>query len=569
MNPLRDSSIKAKLNLLGMLTAATALILACLMFVANDVSATRTDMVKHLTSLADVLGGNCISALKDENPKAAVLVLASLEYEPMIQVATVFNRRGFRFATYQTPGRTLLLPAEEATTRPGYSFEPDGSLQIVATIRDHGGKIGTVVLKAGMAQFDARFRQQMITAVFVLIVSLTLSFILASWLQKFVSVPIVTLAATAEYISQNRDFSIRVKRRGNDEIGSLYTAFNRMLERIQQGESELNRSHDELEARVQDRTARLSEANAILGHEVAERKKAEQELRELQSQHIDSARRAGMAEIATSVLHNVGNVLNSVNVSATLIRDRLKNSGVCDVKCAADLLSEHLTDAGEFVSSDPRGKHLPRFLMQLSQRMSSDQALIDAEIRSLSENVEHIKGIVTLQQSYAGVSGMFEKLSLAGLVEDAIRINTQTVEWHKIEIIREFDELPPLLAEKQKLLQILVNLVSNAKYAAIAAERPARKITVRLALAGAGRVRVEVADNGVGIPPENLTRIFSHGFTTRKDGHGFGLHSAANLAQEMGGSLTVKSEGPGRGATFTLELPLRSGRPAESGAVSR
>ena len=560
MKQLKNLSIRGKLNMLGTLTAAMALFLACIMFVMNDVSATKAAMVLQLTTLADVLGGNCVAALTFNDPKAANEVLDSLHFEPTIRVAGIFNRQRQRFAAYEQDKQNFPLPSAEVVDRPGHSFEPDGTLQVVAPIRDNDEQIGTVVLKAGLEQVDARLHQQIMTALGVLAVSIVLSFIFSSFLQKFVSAPIMRLAETAEHISQNRDFSVRVEKVADDEIGSLYTAFNRMLEQIEAGEAELRRSHDELEQRVQDRTVRLSEANDTLSHEVAERKKAEEELRELQAQHIESARRAGLAEIATSVLHNVGNVLNSVNVAASLIRDKLKKSAVADMKNAADLLSQHIADVGTFISSDPRGKHLPRFLIQLSQKMSADEALIGAEIKTLSENIDHIKGIVALQQSYAGVSGIVEQLSLAGLVDDAIRMNSQSVAQHNIEFVREFDELPPLMTEKQKVLQILINLISNAKYAVIATDRPLKTIKMRVTRAGAERVRVEVIDNGVGIQPENLTRIFSHGFTTRKDGHGFGLHSAANLAREMGGSLTVSSDGVGQGATFTLELPVKTGR---------
>lgn len=560
MNFFRNLSIRAKLNLLGTLTAAIALLMACILFVANDVAATKSAMARHLTTLAEVLGDNCIAALTFNDANAATDVLSSMQFEPTVRVAGVFDRQGQRFAVYQHNGHSTQLAAEEAKESVGSTFESEGTLQVVAHIMDNGERIGTVVLKSGLEPVAARFHQQLLTAVGVLFVSILLSFMFATSLQQFVSLPIIKLAQTAEHISQNRDFSVRVKKEADDEIGSLYTAFNRMLERIETGEAELNRSHDELERRVEDRTSKLSEANEVLSHEITERKRAEGELRELQSQHIESARRAGMAEIATSVLHNVGNVLNSVNVAATVIRDKLKKSGVADLKNVADLLNQHVDDAGRFITTDARGTQLPRFLIQLSDKMTADQALIFKEVQSLSENIEHIKGIVALQQSYAGVSGMIEQLSLAEVIEDAIRINSQSVARHQIEILRNLEELPPILTEKQKVLQILVNLISNAKYAVIAVETPDRQITVRLSRAGADRVRVAVIDNGIGIPPENMNRIFAHGFTTRKDGHGFGLHSAANLAKEMGGSLTGSSPGPGLGATFTLELPLKTGR---------
>jgi two-component system, NtrC family, sensor kinase len=558
MKKLRDSSIRAKLNLLGTLTAGIALILACIMFVMNDVSATKDAMVQHLNTLADVLGSNCIAALTFSDSKAANEVLASLRFEPSIHVAVVYDRKGQPFATYKTePGGTA-MPSAQAVTQPGHVFRRDGTLQIVAAIRDNNEAVGTVVLNAGMMQVDARFHRQMLTAVGVLIVSLLLSYFLASRLQKFVSLPIIKLATTAERISQSRDFSIRVEKVADDEIGSLYTAFNRMLEQIEAGELELKRSHEGLEHRVQERTGQLSEANAILSREIVERKRAEEELHALQSQHIDAARRAGMAEIATSVLHNVGNVLNSVNVSASIIGEKIRKSGVADLKSASELLNRHLDDPGAFVSSDPRGKHLPQFLTQLSQKMSSDEQRILDEVNSLSRDIDHIKGIVALQQSYTGVSGISDRLSLADLVDDAIRINSQSVTRHDINVIREYEVLPPVMTEKQKVLQILVNLLSNAKYAVIAANRTTRRITVRLKRVETDRVRIEVIDNGIGIPRENLTSIFSHGFTTRKDGHGFGLHSAANLARELGGSLTVQSAGAGQGATFCLEFPFKT-----------
>lgn len=556
MKHIRDSSIRTKLNLLGTVTAGIALCLACVMFVFNDAAAAKDALVKHLSTLADILGSNCIAPLTFNDPQAAKDVLTSLRFEPTILAAGVYDHDGQFFALFGANTDTSLLP-ETGVVKVGHTFESDGTLKIVAAIRDNNEQIGMVILKAGMQSINSRLRQQILMAVGVLIVSIALSFLFSSFLQKFVSVPIMNLAKTAEHISLNRDFSIRVEKVADDEIGTLYTAFNRMLERIEAGEADLKRSHDELEHRVESRTLELSEANTILSHEVTERKRAEEELRELQSQHLDAARRAGMAEIATSVLHNVGNVLNSVNISASIIRDKLKSSGTTDLRAATDLMTQHLDNLGAFVSSDTRGKHLPRFLIQLSQKMSGDEQQIIEELKSLSKSVDHIKGIVSVQQSYAGGAGFLEELPLANLVEDAIRINAQSLSRHNIEIIREFEELPLILTDKQKVLQILVNLVSNAKHALVEADQPTPKLKIRILRANADHVHIEVVDNGIGIRPENLTRIFSHGFTTRKDGHGFGLHSAANLAREMDGALTVHSEGLGKGATFVLDLLFR------------
>jgi signal transduction histidine kinase len=184
----------------------------------------------------------------------------------------------------------------------------------------------------------------------------------------------------------------------------------------------------------------------------------------------------------------------------------------------------------------------------------ADQEAIVRELDSLRRNVEHIKEIVAMQQNYAMVGGVKEMINVLDLVEDGMCLNEGAFRRHGVEVVREFEPVPPMNAEKHKILQILVNMLSNAKYACQESGRMDKRLKVRVAN-GQGRVSISVMDNGIGIPPENMTRIFNHGFTTRKDGHGFGLHSGALAAKEMGGSLTADSHGPGQGATFTLELP--------------
>ena len=152
--------------------------------------------------------------------------------------------------------------------------------------------------------------------------------------------------------------------------------------------------------------------------------------------------------------------------------------------------------------------------------------------------------IVAMQQSYAKTSGVLESVPIVDLVEDAIRMNLGAMERHRINLLREYSEMPPMLVEKHKVLQVLVNLIRNAKYACDDSEKSDKQIILRVAN-GNGRIKISVIDNGIGIPAENMTRIFNHGFTTRKNGHGFGLHSGALAAKEMGGNLAAFSEGHG------------------------
>jgi signal transduction histidine kinase len=149
-----------------------------------------------------------------------------------------------------------------------------------------------------------------------------------------------------------------------------------------------------------------------------------------------------------------------------------------------------------------------------------------------------------------------EELQPVDLLEDAVRMNSAALVRHDVRVVRDFAPVPPVIAEKAKVLQILVNLIRNAKYAADEGGAPDKIITLRIKAGDAGRVQLIVQDNGIGIPAENLTRIFQHGFTTKATGHGFGLHSSANAAKEMRGTLNAISDGPGRGASFILDLPV-------------
>jgi len=286
-------------------------------------------------------------------------------------------------------------------------------------------------------------------------------------------------------------------------------------------------------------------------------KEAEAKLEEAHRKLVETSRQAGMAEVATGVLHNVGNVLNSVNVSANLLAERLKTSKAPNLAKAAALLREHAGDLGLFLTREAKGQQLPGYLGQLGECLLQEQTTLFEELASLTRNVEHIKHIVAMQQNYARVAGVSETIPPAELVEDALRINAAALARHRIEVVREFDpRVPPVTVDKHKVLQILINVIRNAKYACDESGHADKQLHVRVAN-GEGRIRISVADNGVGIPAENLTRIFSLGFTTRKGGHGFGLHSGALAARELGGVLLARSDGAGRGATFTLELPLQ------------
>lgn len=288
--------------------------------------------------------------------------------------------------------------------------------------------------------------------------------------------------------------------------------------------------------------------------DTTELKHGELELERVHKELMTASRQAGMAEVATNVLHNVGNILNSVNISASLVAERVRQSKAPGVARLAALLTEQGVRAGQFITDDERGKRIPQYLAALGEQLLTDQRMALQELSSLRENLEHIKDTVAMQQNYAKLCGVTEIVEVVDLVEDSLRLNAGAFARHGVTLKREFSPVPAITVDKHKVLQILVNLVRNAKYACDESGRTDKLITLRIESGGRG-VRIYVIDNGVGIPEENMGRLFSHGFTTRQSGHGFGLHSGALAAQELGGTLRAESDGPGRGARFILDLP--------------
>jgi signal transduction histidine kinase len=284
------------------------------------------------------------------------------------------------------------------------------------------------------------------------------------------------------------------------------------------------------------------------------------QLRGAQAQLVDAARQAGMAEIATNVLHNVGNVLNSVNVSADLVGDKVRRSKSAGLSKAVALMNEHTADLGDFLTTDARGKRLPAYLDTLAATLATERESIDEELRRLTDGVAHIKEIVNAQQSLAGVCIVREQVNVEDLLEDALRM-AGLLGQPAITVTRDFGDAGVASLDRHRVLSILLNLMSNADQAMTRNGDGSAELDVRAELIDEQNIRITIGDNGEGIPPENLARIFVHGFSTHVNGHGFGLHSAALSAKEMGGRLSVHSEGVGTGATFTLDLPL-VGEPA-------
>jgi PAS domain S-box-containing protein len=289
--------------------------------------------------------------------------------------------------------------------------------------------------------------------------------------------------------------------------------------------------------------------------EITKRKQAEAALQQSQQRLLETSRQIGLAEITTGLLHNIGNALNSVNTSASVAADKVNHSKLGYLTKAVKMLHEH----ERFITSDPKGRQMISYLGELAPRLVQEQAELKEELTSLKKSLEHANDILACQQNYAKSAGQLETLQPVQLVEDALQMNINSLTRHRVGIIRDYaPNLPDVTVQKHLILQILVNLIRNAQKASDTSDAREKCLTLRLGCNHKGRrIQIEVQDNGIGIPPENLPRIFTRGFTTRKDGHGFGLHSGARMAEEMGASLTARSEGVGKGATFILEFPCQ------------
>jgi len=291
-----------------------------------------------------------------------------------------------------------------------------------------------------------------------------------------------------------------------------------------------------------------------VSRDINEQKLTEFKLKETNQKLVEASRRAGMAEIATNVIHNVGNVLTSVKVAVAQSVEINDNLPLEKVGKVAELIEEHRADENFFKAGN-RGSHIPQYLRELAKNLKSDQVEFRKELADTRRHLEHISQIVAQQQLHATALKVIERVNLSDLISDAILMSSSSLQKHKIDITCDFEDGLFVETDEHQVMQIIVNLIRNAKHACLESDTLPRGIKIFAANAASDQFTISVVDNGVGIAKENFAKLFNHGFTTREQGKGFGLHSSANSARELGGSLSFKSDGIDKGATFVLTLP--------------
>jgi len=508
---LRDLSITTKLNVLVTVAGGVALGLSTLAFVGNDYQMMRTSKVQQLTALADVLADNCTAALVFDDPSAATTMLASLEVKPTIEYACIFDAKGRVFAKHINGVSLDFVPPP--VTRSGHTFAESGCLEVTKQIFEDGEPIGAIYLRDTMRDLDGQLTHYMYIVLFVMVVSLSGSFLFSSRLQRMIAGPVLRLANTARRISAEGDYSIRVEKEAGDELGALYDDFNQMLDCIQKSERELQEARDELELRVQQRTEELSQANRNLTQEIAEHKKTASELKLAKE----------MAERASLVKSEfLANMSHEIRTPITAMLG------------FGELLSEPNL-------SEPTRREY---------------------VNTILRNGEHLLGVINdildLSKIEAGRMTI-EKIpcSPVAIVRDVLELMRPRAAEKRLTLDLEFRSLIPevIQSDVTRLRQILINLVGNAiKFTHLGGVR----IVVEMADAPEGlqpHLAFSVVDTGVGIKPEQIGAIFkpfsqADSSTTRQfGGTGLGLVISSRFARMLGGDITVKSV-YGKGSTF-------------------
>src|ERR1700730_2030581 len=419
-----------------MVRHGAALLLACSALVIFEQTNYYSALVEELETNADIIGYNSSAALSFTDSDSAEELLGSFRADPDIVVVALYNNEGKLFAKYNPKNRSFFaaIPPFKHNT---HRLSKNG-FEVFRDIRLQDEQIGTVYIRHSLDEFWRNSFRYAAIVVGVMVVAMAMDFFFARRLREVIATPIAQLAEVVRTVASHKDYSLRAAKQSNDELGQLIEGFNEMLGQIQARDAALQAARDYLEKRVAERT---------------------QELEDIHKQLLQASRESGMAEIATNVLHNVGNVLNSVNISTGVLAESVKKSKASSLGRVVALLKEHASDLGEFIASDPKGKLVPTHLAQLSEHLTSEQEKNLRELEALRQNVGHIKEIVAMQQDYARVGGLRETVDVAELVEASLRMNEGGFSRHGGEVIRELGDVAPLSMEKHKVLQILVNLL--------------------------------------------------------------------------------------------------------------
>lgn len=458
-------------------------------------------------TVTQVIASAVAPALEFDDAAHATKVLAWLASSPDARFAVVLAEDGTRFASW-SPGR---IPPR----LPRAASEIDGDLLITsAPVVGRGGGRGTLYIGQSLDRLVEdrnAARKTVFSATFiVLVIGLIACIVLATALVR----PLERMTTIARDIARGAKPPRIAQLSGGSEVVEMTNALGMMLERLNQANHQL----------------------------------------------VEASRQAGMAEVATGILHNVGNILTSVNVGIATLSERVGDISVERVRRAGDLLSAARTSGPAILAKLEAGV---RYLTAIADHLTEDRAGLLAELTTLHDHVEHINRVVAMQNSYARAGGVDEPVELAKLIDEAVELGCPDSGQQGLEIVCQVEPDRVVVLDRHRILQILVNLIANARDSVVGLRRTGAAGDSRIAVSVTcedGWIEFRVEDTGGGIAPELLVRIFNAGFTTKPKGHGYGLHSSALAAEQLGGTLRCASAGIGHGASFVLRVPRETAR---------
>jgi PAS domain S-box-containing protein len=287
------------------------------------------------------------------------------------------------------------------------------------------------------------------------------------------------------------------------------------------------------------------------GRDISYRKHIQETLR---NKDIELAHQSGKAEVAADVLHNVGNVLNSVYVSSIEMVEILSKSSLLGLIKANDLLQSNRSNIVDFILNNPKGQALLDYYIKIGEELIAEKNRIENELSQQLNKINIIKEILDIQQSFTKSPSFFENLSVSGVINDSLLILQRAVLKNQITLVNNSAQDLTVFTNKARLTHVIINIVKNAIEAMEGSARFNRVITIE-SKKDITSTYIIFSDKGEGIAKENLALIFNHGFTTKKEGRGFGLHACANSMTELKGKIFASSEGVGKGSVFTLVFP--------------
>ncbi len=554
----------------------TGLVLASAFTIVAHInsSSSEENIISSLNVVTEIVADSSAASLAFLDIESAKNHLNSLKSHRSVVYACIRTIENQVFVEYS-------LSSEEEFSCDEYNINSklkilNDYIDVFKPVLLEGEAIGRLQIKASLSELAEQIIKSAEISVVIFVGLMLVTALISRRIMRFITDPITRLKDVAQNVTKNKDYSLRMKKTADDEVGVLIGSFNNMLEQIQSRDNalinekekaevsavsagkyalETEKINKDLEVEIRERARiedELQDLNETLEDKVQERTS---ELKALSEKIGDIARSAGMAEVASGVLHNVGNVLNSVNVSVSVLREQIRKTKSDNLARLVSMLEENKDNISDFMTKDSKGRQIPKFLSLLSDQLSLEKKNLFNELDEMASSIDHIKNVISMQQSYAGSYGVREEVVLSDLVEDALKINLQGMDRHGVKLLKSYKDIPEMYIDKHKVLQIIINLISNAKYALIDSDNELKNIIVNVS-EHEGMARLEVKDTGVGIEKDDISHLFEYGFKKRRDGHGFGLHHSAITANELGGKISVHSDGPGEGASFVLVLPF-------------